>query len=125
MTDAEPISMLCPPAMDREARKLRQHMNGIVAKVVQRAANTRSHTDLLLEVYLAGIWHGSEIVRQRAGLSPDEFLALPAAEARASRKPDYLDMTSKPRRGRPRKEPAAGRPPPSARKPRRETNYDR
>jgi hypothetical protein len=46
------------------SRKERKGLDTIVAKVVRSAVAQRNAKDLLTEVYLAGLWHGAELVRQ-------------------------------------------------------------
>jgi hypothetical protein len=45
-------------------RKERKGLEVIISKVVRCAVGHRNANDLLVEVYLAGLWHGSELMRQ-------------------------------------------------------------
>jgi hypothetical protein len=73
MSAAEPIARLMPrPLRDKDLRRERAAVTAIVREIVIAAASTRSSEDLLVEVYLAGLWHGSELVRQRLKASIDE-----------------------------------------------------
>jgi hypothetical protein len=45
-------------------RQERKGIEAIISKVVRRAVFHRNANDLLVEVYLAGLWHGSELMRQ-------------------------------------------------------------
>ena len=87
----EPIERLCP--IVGEAKKLRRQMEqhgGVIDQVIRAAALYRPSEKLLSEVYLAGLWHGSEIMRQRG-----EELARPAR-----RNIDRIDVAVKRGRGR-------------------------
>jgi hypothetical protein len=46
------------------SRTERKGLETIISKVVRCAVATRNANDLLVEVYLAGLWHGSELMRQ-------------------------------------------------------------
>ncbi len=46
------------------SRKERAGIQGVIAKVVRSVVARRNADDLLVEVYLAGLWHGSELMRQ-------------------------------------------------------------
>lgn len=60
------ISYLMPKPTGPEHRKLRKAMRGdLFRKVVLNAVANRDPTDLMFEVYLAGIWHGAEIIGKR------------------------------------------------------------
>lgn len=80
------LSVLAPPPEGKEQVRQYRAMESIVRKVVVNAAIHRPRSDIMLEVYLAGIWHGVKL-----GGPP-------------TRKPDYLELAPQPkRRGRPRK----------------------
>lgn len=80
-------SILCPAAESKEEATARKALGHIVRKVVACAAINRPNSDIMLEVYLAGMWHGLEL------------------SGPPKRKPDYLEIKPPARRGRPRKEP--------------------
>lgn len=87
----EPIERLCP--IVGEASKLRRQMErhgGVIDQVIRAAVEYRPTEKLLAEIYLAGLWHGSEIMRQRG-----EELARPAR-----RTIDRIDVSVKRGRGR-------------------------
>lgn len=46
-------------------RKERKGLDAIIAKVVRCAVGQRNANDLLVEVYLAGLWHGSLLREER------------------------------------------------------------
>jgi hypothetical protein len=46
------------------SRKERKGIEQVISKVVRCAVSQRAVNDLLVEVYLAGLWHGSELMRQ-------------------------------------------------------------
>jgi hypothetical protein len=46
------------------SRKERKGLAGIIGKVVRCAVAKRDAEDLLTEVYLAGLWHGCELMRE-------------------------------------------------------------
>lgn len=77
MTD---VSVLCPPPKDKAEHKQYRGMMDIVHKVVVNAAIHRSYSDMMLEVYLAGLWHGVK-------------LNGPLERAR-----DYIDIAPPPKR---------------------------
>jgi hypothetical protein len=80
-------STLCPAPESKDEATARKALRHIVRKVVASAATYRSESDIMLEVYLAGMWHGLEL------------------SGPPKRKPDYLEIKSTPaRRGRPRKD---------------------
>jgi len=79
-------STLCPAAESKEEAATRKALNHIVRKVVANAAINRPNSDIMLEVYLAGMWHGLKL------------------SGPPKRKPDYLEIKPPARRGR-RKEP--------------------
>lgn len=80
------ISVLCPPPEGKEEQRLYAAMRDVVRKVVVNAAIHRPRSDVLVEVYLAGLYHAAKLAGPQ------------------KRKPDYLDLTPPPRRrGRPRK----------------------
>lgn len=77
------LSVLCPPPKDKDEARQYRTMEDIVRKVVVNAAIHRPRSDVMLEVYLAGLWHGVKL----GGPQP--------------RKPDYLELAPPPkRRGR-------------------------
>jgi hypothetical protein len=78
------LSVLCPPPEGKEQARSYQAMQDIVRKVVVNAAIHRPKSDIMLEVYLAGLWHGVKMSEPEP------------------RKPDYLEIAP-PRRGRTRK----------------------
>jgi len=78
------VSVLAPPPEGKDEIRKYHAMDDVVRKVVVNAAIHRPRSDLMCEVYLAGLWHGMKF----SGPAP--------------RKPDYLELTP-PRRGRPRK----------------------
>ncbi len=82
------VSVLCPPCDSAEEAKLRRCIaREVLPKVIANAAIHRRTSDLMEEVYLAGMWHGVKL----SGPVP--------------RKPDIIDITPAPRRrGRPRKD---------------------
>lgn len=81
------LSVLCPPPKDKDEARQYQRMDDIIRKVVVNAAIHRPRSDIMREVYLAGLWHGVKL----GGPKP--------------RKPDYLELAPPPkRRGRPRKD---------------------
>ena len=81
------LSVLAPPPKDKAEQRMYRDMDNIVRKVVVNAAIHRSGSDIMREVYLAGIWHGMKL----SGPKP--------------RQPDYLELAPLPkRRGRPRKD---------------------
>lgn len=82
------VTVLAPPPDGKDEARMYRDMGSIVRKIVVNAAIHRTNSDIMREVYLAGLWHGMKL----SGPKP--------------RKPDYLDLSppSK-RRGRPRKEP--------------------
>lgn len=82
-TDGD-ISVLAPPPEGKDEAGKYQAMDNVVRKVVVNAAIHRPRSDIMREVYLAGLWHGVKL----GGPKP--------------RKPDYLELTP-PRRGRTRK----------------------
>ena len=80
-------TVLAPPPKDKDEARQYRGMDDIVRKVVVNAAIHRPTSDIMREVYLAGLWHGVKL----GGPAP--------------RKPDYLDLSPPPRRrGRPRKD---------------------
>lgn len=83
------VSVLSPIPADKEGWKVRKAISSVVRKVVVNAAIHRPHTDLIEEVYCAGVYHGMKL----SGPPP--------------RKVDVIDVSAPPvrRRGRPRKEP--------------------
>lgn len=78
MTD---VSVLCPPSDSAEEAKLRRYIaRRVVFKVIVNATIHRPTSDLMEEVYLAGMWHGVKL------------------NGPAPRKPDIIDITPAPRR---------------------------
>lgn len=81
------LSVLCPPPEGKDEIRAYKAMGAVVRKVVVNAALHRPTSDIMTEVYLAGLWHGVKL----SGPEP--------------RKPDYLELAPPPRRrGRPRKD---------------------
>lgn len=81
MTDG--LSVLAPPPEGKDEARKYQAMDAIVRKVVVNAAIHRPRSDIMREVYLAGLYHGVKL----GGPEP--------------RKPDYLELAPPPkRRGR-------------------------
>lgn len=81
------LSVLCPPPEGKDEARQYQRMDDIIRKVVVNAAIHRPRSDIMREVYLAGLWHGVKL----GGPQP--------------RKPDYLELAPPAkRRGRPRKD---------------------
>ena len=79
------LSVLCPPPEGKDEQRSYAAMHDVVRKVVVNAAIHRPRSDIMLEVYLAGLWHGVKL----GGPHP--------------RKPDYLELAAPPRRrGRPK-----------------------
>lgn len=58
MTD---VSVLCPPPEGKVEQRQYRGMMDIVRKVVVNAAIHRPVSDVMLEVYLAGLWHGVKL----------------------------------------------------------------
>ena len=81
------VSVLCPVPDTPEEKALRKAIaRDVVRKAIVNAAIHRPGSDLLEEIYFAGMWHGVKL----SGPEP--------------RKPDYLELAPPPkRRGRPRK----------------------
>jgi hypothetical protein len=75
-------STLCPAPESKQEVQARKALHHIVRKVVASAATYRSQSDIMLEVYLAGMWHGLEL------------------SGPPKRKPDYLEIKPAKRRGR-------------------------
>lgn len=89
----EPIPTLPDFPNTKETRAQRKAMMPLVRKVIKAIVIDRPMSEeMLAEVYFAGIWHGSEIMRQK------DLPSKPPA-----RKPDVIDVTQ-PRRGRRRAE---------------------
>lgn len=85
-SDQGDLSVLCPPPEGKDEQRSYAAMHSVVRKVVVNAAIHRPRSDIMLEVYLAGLWHGVKL----GGPQP--------------RKPDYLELAPPPRRrGRTRK----------------------
>ena len=74
------VSVLCPPPDGKDQQRQYRGMMDLVRKVVVNAAVHRSHSDMMLEVYLAGLWHGVKI-----GGPPERVR-------------DYLDISPAPKR---------------------------
>ncbi len=56
------IKLLMPrPGRSKEEQAHRRRAQILVREIVAQAAVTRDPSDLLLEVYLAGLWHGAEL----------------------------------------------------------------
>lgn len=87
----EPISML--PEFDRskEVRQQRRMILPLVRKIIKTIVIDRPNEDMLAEIYFAGLWHGSELVRQR-DLEPPP----------APRKPDMIDVRQRRRLSQPK-----------------------
>lgn len=80
------LSVLCRLPEGKDEKHLYAAMYDVVRKAVINAAIHRPQSDIMLEVYLAGLWHGVKL----GGPPP--------------RKPDYLELALTPRRrGRPKK----------------------
>lgn len=80
------LSVLCPAPQTKEEKMLYNSVGAIVRKIVVNAVIHRPGSNVLAEVYFAGLWHGAKL----SGPAP--------------RKPDYLELAPQPkRRGRPRK----------------------
>lgn len=61
------ISKLAPIVPGREYKQHRQALaHGVLKEVMLAALTQRNPADLMLEIYLAGLWHGAEIGRKRA-----------------------------------------------------------
>ena len=89
MSSDDDLSVLCPPPEGKEEQRAYRNMHDIVRKVVVNAAIHRPRSDVLVEVYLAGLWHATKLAEPKP------------------RKPDYLELAPMPRRrGRPRKDAA-------------------
>jgi len=81
------VSILAPPPDGKEEAAKYRAMDSIVRKVVVNAAIHRPNSDIMREVYLAGLYHGAKL----GGPQP--------------RKPDYLELAPAQKRlGRPRKD---------------------
>lgn len=79
-------TVLAPPPEGKDELRIHQAIDAVVRKVVVNAAIHRPRSDIMREVYIAGLYHGMKF----SGPAP--------------RKPDYLDITPTPnRRGRVRK----------------------
>ena len=72
------VSVLCPPPKDKAEAKIYRAMSSVIRKVVVNAAIHRSQSDVMEEVYLAGLWHG---------------MKLSGPPEPKPRKPDYLNLT--------------------------------
>lgn len=82
------VTVLAPPPDGKAEVDKYKGMDSIVRKVVVNAAIHRPGSDIMREVYLAGLYHGMKF----SGPAP--------------RRPDYLELSPQPkRRGRPRKAP--------------------
>lgn len=80
------LTVLAPYDGTKEEKALRRYLSRVVRKIVVNAAIHRPMSDIMDEVYFAGLYHGSQL----AGPRP--------------RQPDYLELAPPPRRrGRPRK----------------------
>lgn len=78
----EPIPVLPELPNTKEARALRKNMMPLVRKVIKAIVVKRPMSEeMMAEMYSAGIWHGSEIVRQK------DLPAPPAPRAR-----DVIDV---------------------------------
>lgn len=77
------LSVLCPLPEGKDEQRAYANMRDVARKVVVNAAIHRHRSDVLVEVYLAGLWHGVKL----SGPQP--------------RKPDYLELPK--RKGRTRK----------------------
>lgn len=69
MSADDPISKLCPYPMDRATKRRNAVVDIMVRDIALRALAERPSANLLTEVYLAGLWHGAETVRQNPGLA--------------------------------------------------------
>ena len=80
------LAVIAPFGGSIEEKKLRRYLSSVVRKIVVNAAIHRPGSDVMAEVYFAGLYHGSQL----SGPPP--------------RQPDYIDLTPPARpRGRPRK----------------------
>lgn len=70
---ASGIAALAPMLSGREHKKHRAAvMHGPLRHVITAAMTERSTADLLLEIYLAGLWHGAEIGRKHGAIYGEE-----------------------------------------------------
>ncbi len=69
------ISYLCPLPRDKEGKARRAAVRPVLNEIIiQAAANYRS-SDLLMEIYMAGLWHGSELMRLTTGMTIEDYLS--------------------------------------------------
>jgi hypothetical protein len=68
MVDNVSISKLAPKEMDRTTPGLKIMVNELAMHALT------SHHDFLVELYLAGVWHGVECVRQNLGATPEDIV---------------------------------------------------
>lgn len=78
MNERAGIDVLCPRGRTREDRKKRAACESVLRSVIIKAVAMRSGSDLLLEIYLAGLWHGAELQRMRL-TGADESIPAPRA----------------------------------------------
>lgn len=63
------ISKLAPIVPGREFRKQREAIaSDLLREVILAAATHRNPADMLLEIYLAGLYHGAEIGRRNGAI---------------------------------------------------------
>ena len=74
------VSVLAPPPEGKDQQRQYRGMMQVVRKVLVNAAIHLPTSDIMLEVYLAGLWHGVKL----GGPQP--------------RKPDYLEIAPAPKR---------------------------
>jgi hypothetical protein len=55
------LSMLAPFGNDKEEKALRRYLARVVRKIVVNAAIHRPASDIMEEVYFAGLYHGSNL----------------------------------------------------------------
>lgn len=80
------LTVLAPYEGTKEEKTLRRYLSSVVRKIVVNAAIHRPMSNIMDEVYFAGLYHGANL----SGPKP--------------RQPDYLELAPAPRRrGRPRK----------------------